>query len=96
MARNYRSCFITDVKIDKNIVLTDSQRNRYVISFTTNDMPVSEFKAWLTGFLRGVAQTLTVFQYEDRGEDMDTELHIVKFLNLPTEEKTFTTGFTEV
>ena len=77
--KNYRSCFIVDVKVDKVIVLSDSQRNRYFID--SSDMDVSAFKKWFRKFLTGVAQTLTVFEYSVKGEGADMEMHVVRFFN---------------
>lgn len=74
---------MTDVKVkDKIVILTDSQRMTYYIDST--DMDKSEFEAWLEGvFLKGISQTLTVFEYVDKGEVGDFEYHIVKFHNVP-------------
>ena len=81
MEKHYRSCYIVDVQVgETGVVLTDSQRIRYHIA--SGDVEPGEFKKWFEKFLQGVSQTLTVFEYVDRGEGPDIELHVTKFFNV--------------
>lgn len=42
----YHSCFLTDVKIAKDmIIVEDSYKNRYYVE-TTNAEAINSFKAW--------------------------------------------------
>lgn len=76
----YRSCFVIDVEIgETDIVLTDSQRNRYFL--TRARQKNARFKAWFIKFLRGIAQTPTTFEYEIQGEGADFEMRIVRFFS---------------
>lgn len=79
----YRSCYMIDVQwSDKIITLTDSSRNRYFVDIA--EKPAYEsFQKWLTGvFLKGISQTLTVIEYEDRGNDENFEIYIREFMNV--------------
>lgn len=82
--RRFHSCFVTDVQAsDKGTVITDSTRCRWYVR-TDSD----EFKSWLKNvFLKGIAQTLTVFEYVEVGDAPDVEYHIVKFYNVPKQEQ---------
>lgn len=78
MTKNYRSCFVVDVKVGEGrITLTDSQRISYFID--ADDMDKEQFKAWLQTFLEGVSQRLTVFEYVDKGGPGEFEYHVTKF-----------------
>lgn len=83
MFSNFRSCFIVDVQIEKDVIrLMDSGRCRYLIDKTDHDV-VAQFKKWFSGvFLAAKSQTLTVFAWENRGQDPDFELYIIKFFNI--------------
>lgn len=77
----FRSCFIVDVAIEsKEIVLTDSSQNRYYISKEDSNV-VSQFKKWFNNvFTKGIAQTLTVLQYEPFDiSECETKLYVQKF-----------------
>lgn len=78
----FKSCFIVDVSIsEKDIILTDSSRCTYRI-LKDNKQLLNEFKLWFKNvFSKGIAQTLTVFQYEciDISE-CEVEMRVVKFL----------------
>lgn len=63
-SQHFSSCFIVDVTIcPREIILTDSSQNRYYID-RDNTIVVDQFKQWFkTVFSKGIAQTLTVLQY---------------------------------
>ena len=85
----FRSAFIVNVKIydskspKSRVILEDSNRHEYIISFERNpDMKV-QFKNWFNfKFSKGVAQQPTVFKYEYDGEQPNFEMYITKFLNM--------------
>lgn len=83
MKKYYKSCFIVEVAIVENIVtLTDSSHNRYFMNIKDNNK-ITDFKNWFKNvFAKGIAQTLTIFEYEliDLSQ-CETEIHIIKFLN---------------
>lgn len=80
--RRFHSCYIIDVTDEpkySRIRLTDSTRMSWFVDVNDKDTAES-FKSWLSGsFLKGVPNTLTVFEYEDRGDDPDIENYIKKF-----------------
>ena len=84
--RLFRSCFVIDVKIvasgsAKFVTLLDSTNRIWHVDMQ-NEECAAGFKAWLKDtFLAGVAQTLTVFEYEIRGVSPDNENWIVKFFS---------------
>lgn len=79
----YRSCYMTDVQwSDKIVTLTDSNRNRYFVDINEKSAYES-FQNWINMvFLKGISQTLTVIEYEDRGNDADFALYIREFINV--------------
>lgn len=83
-AKKFRSCFIVDVSIEHDkVILTDSSRIRYIVNIANAELK-SDFTIWFnTIFQKGIAQTLTIFAYEEKEiSECDIELHIIKFLNL--------------
>ena len=86
--RRFHSCFVVDVQASEDdIVITDSTRCRWHVKADSTDA-VAGFKSWLKNvFLKGVAQTLTVFEYAEVGEQPDAEYQIVKFYNCPKQEQ---------
>lgn len=89
----YHSCYICDVKIDnekKLAVLTDSSQRQYYVELSDNTY-VESFKTWFNCiFCKGIAQTLTVFQYITKDiSECESETYIIKFMNLPNHQKTF-------
>lgn len=82
--RSFHSCFAVDASVSgAEAVITDSMRMKWRADLSDEGVKAG-FKTWLRNvFLRGVAQTLTVFEYEERGEDPDQENWITKFCNLP-------------
>lgn len=84
----YRSCYIVDVQIaDDEIRLQDSSHCSYYIKTSSKDT-MSSFKSWLKNvFLKGVAQTLSVFEYEVAQEDGEAKIYIVKFAGQAFESK---------
>lgn len=91
---NFKSCYIVNVSInEKEILLSDSCNHTYHINKQNNEL-LNEFKIWFKQiFSKGIAQTLTIFQYEiiDISE-CECEIHIVKFL-LKTDSKTETVAY---
>ena len=86
--RRFHSCFIIDVKCHgTSAILTDSTRGSWSVDLTDVNI-ANQFKEWMEKiFLKGVPQSLTVFEYEDRAEtSMDFDFWIKKFCNLPTEK----------
>lgn len=86
--RRFHSCFVVDVQAsEKDIVIVDSTRCRWHVKMDSADA-MAEFKVWLKSvFLKGVAQTLTVFEYVEVGGEPDTEYQIVKFYNCPKQSQ---------
>ena len=77
----FRSCFVIDVQTPTKdgAVLLDSTGHRWHVDMSDAALAAG-FKAWFKGtFLAGVAQTLTVFEYETRGTPPENENWIVKF-----------------
>lgn len=85
--KRFHSCFAVDATVSgAEAVITDSTRCRWHADLSSEDVRAG-FKAWLKGvFLKGVAQTLTVFEYEERGEAPDAENWIVRFHSLPEQQ----------
>ena len=65
MNRKFRSCFIVDVNFkDDIIVLSDNARNKFYVNLNNANL-VTQFKTWFKEvFKKGIAQTLTIFEYE--------------------------------
>ena len=65
MNRKFRSCFIVDVNFkDDYVILTDNARNKFYVSLKNANL-VAQFKTWFKEiFTKGIAQTLTIFEYE--------------------------------
>ena len=86
--RRFHSCFVVDVQASENdIVITDSTRCRWHVKMDSAEAK-AEFKAWLKSvFLKGVAQTLTVFEYVEAGYEPDVEYQIVKFYNCQKQDQ---------
>ena len=86
--RRFHSCFVVDVQVsEKDIVIADSTRCRWHVKMDLADV-VAEFKIWLKSvFLKGAAQTLTVFEYVEAGGEPDIEYQIVKFYNCPKQSQ---------
>lgn len=85
----YHSCFLTDVKIAKDmIIVEDSYKNRYYVE-TDNAEAVGSFKTWFKQvFMKGIAQTISIFQYEIKPiEEGISGMFIVKFMNLDNTQK---------
>lgn len=85
--RNFHSCFVVDVKCHgTTVTLTDSTRGLWNIDLKNEDMSI-QFKNWMEKiFLKGIPQSLTVFEYEDRSANsVDFDFWIKKFCNIPTE-----------
>lgn len=85
--RNFHSCFVVDVKCHgTTATLTDSSRGSWNIDLKNEDMTV-QFKNWMEKiFLKGISQSLTVFEYEDRSTNsVDFDFWIKKFCNIHTE-----------
>ena len=86
--RCFHSCFVTDVKTEGTVVqLKDSSRGSWNLDLSDKDLAI-QFKTWMEMiFLKGIPQTLTVFEYENRSEDeSDFDFWIKKFCNLPGKE----------
>lgn len=81
--RRFHSCFAIDANVTgSEAVITDSTRCRWHVDLGNAEAQAG-FKSWLKGvFLKGVAQTLTVFEYEERGEAPDAENWIIRFCNV--------------
>lgn len=78
----FKSCFIVDVAItDNDIVLSDSSHNKYYISRANTEV-VKQFKLWFANiFCKGIAQTLTIFQYEPQDiSECEVKINIVNFI----------------
>ncbi len=93
MKTMYHSCYICDVKVDytnKLATLMDSSHNQYFIELS-DKKNIEEFENWFKNiFSKGVAQTLTIFQYTTKDvSECETEMYIIKFLNLSNTQKTF-------
>jgi hypothetical protein len=77
----YRSCYIVDIIIkNDNIQLSDSVGRNYIVA--NSEIALESYKKWFNNvFLKGIAQTLTIFEYiiVDISE-CEMELHITKFL----------------
>lgn len=95
MKKSYHSSFVIDVSVDveaKTAVLSDSANRRFTVDLD-NDSVKIQFAEWLkTVFMPGKSGIATVFQYEQRGNPADMEMHIVKFLNLPKTENSDVSG----
>lgn len=65
MSKKFRSCFIVDVQFkDDFIVLADNARNKYYVDLKNKEL-VKQFKVWFKDvFTKGIAQTLTIFEYD--------------------------------
>lgn len=87
--KNYHSSYFVDVTVDektKTACLSDSMRSRFFVDLTVQS-EYDGLKSWLKNvFVRGIPQTLTVFEYEKRGEGCDVENYVVRFLNMPQAE----------
>jgi hypothetical protein len=86
--RCFHSCFVTDVKTEGTVVqLKDSARGFWNLDLSDKDLAI-QFKTWMEKvFLKGVPQTLTVFEYVNRSKDeVDFDFWIKKFCNIPTNE----------
>lgn len=80
----YHSCFLTDVKIAKDLItIEDSYKNVYYVE-TSNVEASNSFKIWFKQvFMKGIAQTVSIFQYEIKPiEEGISGTFITKFLNL--------------
>lgn len=78
----YRSTFIVDVQIsDTEIRLQDSGRNFFYIKLS-DKTACDSFKQWLKNvFLKGVAQTVSIFEYTvEKRDEGEVGMYIVKFL----------------
>ena len=86
--RCFHSCFAINVDVvGSEAVISDSTRAKWHVDMSDEKVK-ADFKNWLKNvFLKGVAQTLTVFEYEIRGEDPDQEAWIVKFHALPEQNQ---------
>lgn len=87
-ARCFHSCYVTDVKTEgTNVQISDSGRGIWNLDLADKEL-VPQFKTWMEKvFLKGVPQTLTVFEYEDRSiEEAVFDYWIKKFCNLPDKE----------
>lgn len=77
----FHSCFAVDASkaSEAEAVITDSTNRRWHVDLS-DPAAKADFKKWLAGvFLRGVAQTLTVFEYAQRGEGHDAEYWVTRF-----------------
>ena len=86
--RCFHSCFVTDVKTEGMVVqFKDSARGSWNLDLSDKDLAI-QFKTWMEKvFLKGIPQTLTVFEYENCSEDEnDFDFWIKKFCNLPSKE----------
>ena len=65
MNRMSRSCFIVDVNFKNDyVILSDNARNKFYVNLKNANL-VAQFKTWFKEvFTKGVAQTLTIFEYE--------------------------------
>lgn len=65
MNRMFRSCFIVDVNFKNDyVILSDNARNKLYVNLKNANL-VAQFKTWFKEvFTKGVAQTLTIFEYE--------------------------------
>ena len=65
MNRMFRSCFIVDVNFKNDYVRSaDTARNECYVNLKNANL-VAQFKTWFKEvFTKGVAQTLTIFEYE--------------------------------
>lgn len=80
----YHSCFLVDVKIQRDfIILEDTGRNTYYVD-RADQIASDSFKVWFkTVFMFGVAQTISIFEYETKPiEEGLSGMFIKKFLNL--------------
>lgn len=78
----FHSGYIVDVVVAETIALKDSSRSIFYVDPKDKDI-VLQFKQWMKNiFLKGIPQTLTVVEYEDRGEDPDMKKFIKKFYNV--------------
>lgn len=85
--RCFHSSYVTDVKTEGTIAqIVDSGKRSWNLDLSNHDL-ANEFKIWMSKiFLKGLPQTLTVFEYEDRSVDStDFDFWIKKFCNLPLE-----------
>lgn len=84
--RLFHSCYAIDVKVGKQkATISDSARGKWNVDLADEDLK-KQFKTWLaTVFLKGAAQTLTVFEYKDLSneDEQDFDFWIKKFCNLP-------------
>lgn len=78
----FHSCYIVDVIVAETIILKDSSKIVFYVDPTEKEIIV-QFKQWFKElFLKGIPQTLTVVEYEDRGEDPDVKKFVKKFCNI--------------
>lgn len=86
-ARCFHSCYVTDVKTSGHMVeIKDSARGVWRLDLNEDPSLAVQFKIWMEKiFLKGVPQTLTVFEYEDVGTETDFDCRIKKFCNLPSD-----------
>ena len=85
--RCFHSCYVTDVKTSGHIVeIKDSARGVWSLDLNEDPSLALQFKTWMEKiFLKGVPQTLTVFEYEEVGDDIDFCRRVKKFCNLPSD-----------
>lgn len=78
--RCFHSCYITDVKVVGSMAeLKDSAREFWNVDLSSKDIAI-QFKEWMEKvFLKGISQTLTVFEYADVGNEVDFDRRIKKF-----------------
>ena len=63
-----------------------SGRGVWSLDLSEDPSLAAQFKTWMEKiFLKGVPQTLTVFEYEDVGTETDFDCRIKKFCNLPSD-----------
>lgn len=76
----YHSCYVVDVREEgERWRLTDSTQRAWFVYKA--DAAEAGFDRWLrNSFLAGKAGTLTVFEYEDRGDDPDFECVVTSFM----------------
>lgn len=82
------SCFIIDVNIDNNKAeLIDSTNRKFYVDLSNTDL-LNQFKNWLSNnYLSAIPQTLTVFEYEDIGNEIDFYFNIIKFFGIKQNTK---------
>lgn len=84
ITKSYHSCFLVDVKISPGfVILEDTGKNIYYVDRADQNAFMS-FKEWFKQvFIKGIAQTISIFEYETRPiEEGLSGAFIKKFLNL--------------